>query len=65
MPKRKIFNKHEKEILLVLFKERRPMSIREIAEESGTSWVTARKWLRALKKKELVRKYEKKWQKVW
>lgn len=60
MTRKKYFNKYEKEILRLLYKENRPMTIREIAEKVDMSWVTARKWLNILKNKGLVKHGKKK-----
>ena len=49
MPKKKnYFNKHEKAILKVIYDSRRAMTIREIAEKTHISWVTAKKYLKKL-----------------
>ncbi len=57
------FNKYERLILSLLVRQRRPMSTKEISEEMGISWVTARKWLRSLKEKGFVKEYGTKWKK--
>jgi len=52
MPKKKpSFNRQEKAILKVLFEHRRPMSIRELAEKTNMSWVTAKKYIKKLKER--------------
>ena len=43
-------NKHEKLIIQTLHRERRPMSISEIARENNISWVTANRWVKTLKR---------------
>ena len=45
------FNKNERAIMALLFKERRPLSIREISEKTGLSWVTVKKWEKELENK--------------
>lgn len=50
MEEYKIFNKIEREILRVTFKERRLLTIKEIAEKVGVSWATARKYVLKLEK---------------
>ena len=47
--KRPAFNKYERAIIKATALSRRPMSIKEIAEKSDTSWVTGRKYIRRLK----------------
>ena len=47
----KIFNKIEREILRVLFNERRFLTIRELAEKTGISWATAKKYILELEKR--------------
>jgi DNA-binding IclR family transcriptional regulator len=55
MVKRKpYFHKQERAILRALYRERRPMSIREIAEKAEMSWITARKYLKRLIKRKIV-----------
>lgn len=54
MTKEKPLNKHEKTILRVLAQHRRPMSIKEIADKAGISWVTARKYLIKLEKEGVI-----------
>lgn len=49
--KQKYFNNTEKEILRFLFSSRRYLTIREVAEEVGVSWATARKYLEDLEKR--------------
>ena len=58
MTKKPYFNKHERDILALLYKERRPLSVKEIAETLGISWVTAKKWAKALHEKKLVKMYD-------
>ena len=41
-------HRNEREILLILFRENRPLTIYEISDQSGMSWVTAKKYLRDL-----------------
>lgn len=65
MPKKKKhFSKNERLILRVLHSERAPLTIRKIAEKSGLSWTTTRKYLRILVQKgwvkERVNGYEEK-----
>jgi DNA-binding GntR family transcriptional regulator len=50
MEENKNFNKIEREILRVAFKERRLLTIKEIAEKVGVSWATARKYVLKLVK---------------
>ena len=47
MPKTQ-FNKIEKAIIKVLAQHRGELSIKEIANRAGVSWVTARKYLKKL-----------------
>ena len=42
------FTKSERLIIQTAYQSRRSMSIREIAEKSDLSWVTARKYIRDL-----------------
>ncbi|MCX6817664.1 MAG: winged helix-turn-helix domain-containing protein [Candidatus Aenigmarchaeota archaeon] len=44
-------NKNERIILALLYKERRPMSIREISKRTGISWITVKKYLKTLQSK--------------
>ncbi len=49
MPKKKPhFNRQEKAILKVLYDSNRTMSIKEVADKSHMSWVTAKKYLKIL-----------------
>ena len=41
-----ILHRNEKELIRVLFKEGTPLSVHELAELSGMSWVTAKKYLK-------------------
>lgn len=55
MPKTKPkFNKQERIILQLLYKNVRGFTINEIAEKTGLSWVTVRKYLRKLKEKGVI-----------
>lgn len=47
-------NKIEKEIIRVLLKENRPLTINELSKITGISWVTIRKYKEILKKKGVV-----------
>lgn len=51
------FNKQERAILKVLYEARRTMTIRDIAEKSGMSWVTAKKYLKRLKERGVIQEY--------
>ena len=53
-PPRKFLNKQEKLILQTLYRARRFMSIKEIAEKAGMSWVTAKKYLKSLEDKKWI-----------
>jgi transposase len=55
---RKYFSNNEVKIMEIMYAEGRPMSIREIETKSGISWITVRKWLRRLRKKEFAAIYE-------
>ncbi|MFP4112457.1 MAG: hypothetical protein ACLFUO_05650 [Candidatus Woesearchaeota archaeon] len=46
--KHNILHRTEKELIRILFRERRPLTIREIAMISDMSWITARKYLNSL-----------------
>ena len=61
MPKKKShFNRQEKAILRVIYQSRRFMTIRDIAEKSSMSWVTAKKYVnKLLKDGILIDKQEK------
>jgi len=52
--KKTAFNKNERVILQVLYKERRSMTINELVEKTGMSWVTIKKYLQLLKKRNYV-----------
>ena len=55
MPKKKShFNRQEKVILKILHESRRPMAIREVAEKTQMSWVTAKKYLIKLKERGFI-----------
>jgi len=45
------FNRQEKAIIKTLYDTRRPMSIKEIANKSHMSWITARKYIKKLEDK--------------
>lgn len=45
------FSQGEKRVLVTVTREQRPMSLREIAEKSDMSWVTARKYVKRLVKR--------------
>jgi len=58
------FNKHERAILQTLHIERRPMTIKELAEETDISWVTIKNYLRKLEqRKYIIRRISKKTEK--
>jgi len=48
------FNRQEKAILKILYEERRGMSIKELSEKSHMSWVTAKKYIDRLIKKDWI-----------
>jgi len=43
MKKKKAFNRIEREIIRVLIKERKPLTINQVSKLSGISWVTVKK----------------------
>lgn len=47
-------NRIEREIIRILIKERRPLTINEISKLTGISWATVKKYLPILKKKGVV-----------
>ena len=47
-------HRNEKEIIRVLYKEGSPLSILEVAQQAGMSWVTAKKYLRGLHEKAVI-----------
>ena len=49
-------NRYELAILKVIHDSRRPMSINEIAEKAGISWITCRKYIQKLYRKEYIKK---------
>lgn len=49
MKRRSILHRNEKELIRVLHKEGVPMTVHEAADYSGMSWLTAKKYLRAMK----------------
>lgn len=51
-----ILHRNEKEIVRVLIKEPRALTPNEVADYSGMSWMTARKYLTSCSKKKLVKK---------
>ncbi len=53
----RILHRTEKEIIRVLFRQARPMSIHEISLTTGMSWITAKKYLLIMKKKKIIREY--------
>lgn len=54
MKKEKVLNRIEKDILRVLLKEKRPLTINEISKESGVSWVTVKDYLPKMIKKGVI-----------
>lgn len=48
---------HEKEIIRVLYKVRRPLSFRELSMLSNLSWATTKKYVKILEKKGIVKVY--------
>jgi len=51
---KKPLNRIEKEIVRVLLKEGRPMTINQISKISGISWVTIKKYIPILKEKGVI-----------
>lgn len=47
----------EREILRILYTERRPLSFNELAKMSQLSWATTRKYVKKLEDKTLVKIY--------
>ncbi len=45
------FNRYEREIIKLSFGTGRPMSTKEIADKADMSWVTSRKYVNRLKRK--------------
>ena len=46
--KKRRFNEYERGIIGALYRERRPMSLREISKASNSSWVTTKKYTNRL-----------------
>lgn len=51
-----ILSRAERDILRVLLKEKRHLSINEISEKSGVSWKTVKDYIPKLIEKELIEK---------
>jgi len=47
-------HRNEREILRILFKESRPLTVYELSDQSGMSWVTVKKYLSLLLRKNLA-----------
>jgi len=58
MKKKKAFNRIEREIIRVLIKERKPLTINQVSKLSGISWVTVKKYIPILKKKGVIREFK-------
>ena len=54
------FSRSEEQIIKAMFRGRRPMSVKEISESSGVSWITVKERLDELKDDGVVRKYKSK-----
>ena len=50
----RILHRSESEIIRILFREGRPLSIHEIASLTGMSWVTAKKYLAMCRQKGII-----------
>lgn len=49
------FSKHERLIIITLYRNHRPMSISEIARDAAMSWTTVKKYVDILQKKNIVK----------
>lgn len=49
-------HRNEKEILRVLFKEGRALTLQEIAIDAGMSWLTVKKYIKVMEDRKLVSK---------
>jgi len=47
-------HRNEREILRILFKESRPLTVYELSDQSGMSWVTVKKYLHLLLRQRLA-----------
>ncbi len=54
---RAILSRLEREIIITLISERRPLSLHKISKISGIAWVTVRKYMIELVKKNVVEEY--------
>ena len=54
--KKPLINNYELLILKAIHDSRRPLSINEIAEKAGISWITCRKYIQKLYRKKYIRK---------
>jgi DNA-binding IclR family transcriptional regulator len=59
MAKKRLFNKQEAEIIRITFASRRAMNLKEIADKTDMSWVTVRKYVNILVKREWLLRDEK------
>lgn len=50
----RLLHRNEKEIIRILFRENRPLTIREMSIMAGMSWITAKKYLHSVRSKNLV-----------
>ena len=52
--KARVLHRNERELLRIFFREKRPLTIREISIFSGMSWVTDKKYLNLMLQKDLL-----------
>jgi DNA-binding transcriptional ArsR family regulator len=51
-------HRNEREIIRTVYGQGRPVSIHEVARISGMSWITAKKYLRSVEKKGIIKTIE-------
>ena len=52
-----ILHRNERELIRILYRENRPMSIKEVSVMAGMSWITAKKYLYSIHEKNIVEEY--------
>jgi len=52
--KKKKLHRNEKELIRILFKEGRPLTIYELSDLSDISWITVKKYLKMLVEKKVI-----------
>ena len=55
--KHSFYSLQEREIIRVLYRERRPLSFNELAEMADLSWATTKKYVKKLKQEGIVKVY--------